>query len=96
MTQTTPKDQPPLHLSATQSDKFLKFKHDGDHIFKIEHLPVALEMLDIEMQREREVKKRAKEEILKTKQFTIKEKYTSAFQFEDNDCETDHEIGFLH
>lgn len=77
-------------------DKFAKFKDGDDYIFKIEHLPTALEMLDQEMQKQKEKTKKARQEALKQKQFTIKEKYTSAFQFDYVDEGTDHEIGFLH
>lgn len=83
-------------MTSVIDDPYLQFKVEDDYLFKMEHFTTALEKLDLELQEENRKKQEAKETQQKNKQFTLKEKYTTAFQFENSDESTNKEVGFLY
>jgi hypothetical protein len=66
-------------MTSGIEDPYLRFKVGDDYLFKMEHFTTALEKLDLELQSENKKRQDMKEQLQKNKQFTLKEKYTTAF-----------------
>ncbi len=58
------------------------YRVNDDYIFKVSDLPIALDLLELEIKMEKEKLRIKQQQKIKDREITIKEKFTSAFKFD--------------